>query len=212
MRTSIIKVKRDLPLAQQLREPVRVLRDGGLVVFPTDTVYGLGCDPRSERAIDAIYEAKGREEGKPLALLLADPADADDLALRIDDVARELMAKFWPGPLTLILRAGPGVPPRLAPQGKVGLRMPDHPVALKLIGMAGTPLATTSANLSGRPAPLDFQGALKGLNGRVDMMIDGGKTHIGRPSTVVDLAGSPPSILRVGAIGTEELREFIGGR
>lgn len=194
-----------------LEEAAAVLRRGGLVAFPTETVYGLGANALDPEAVRKIYTAKGRPSDNPLILHLSRPEQAEPLVC-VDERARRLMAAFWPGPLTLVLKARDAVP--LVTRGGLdtaALRMPDHPIASALIEAAGCPIAAPSANVSGRPSPTDAQTVWEDLQGRVDVVLDGGPVRVGIESTVIDVSGGgKPLLLRPGGMPREVLEEFLG--
>ena len=193
-----------------LREAAAVLRRGGLVAFPTETVYGLGANALNADAVRGIYRAKGRPSDNPLILHLACREEADRLA-RPTPRARSLMSAFWPGPLTLVLPARPVVPAETrGGLDTAALRMPDHPVAAALIEAAGFPLAAPSANLSGRPSPTDADSVWEDLGGRADMILDAGPVSVGIESTVLDMTAEPPLLLRPGGLSREVLEDFLG--
>lgn len=207
--TRVISVSRqeDLPA---LAEAARVIREGGLVAFPTETVYGLGANALDPQAVRKIFAAKGRPGDNPLIVHIAREEELDRLVIRVPARARPLVAKFWPGPLTLILPKQGHIPAETtAGLPTVAVRMPAHPVALALIDMAGVPIAAPSANLSGRPSPTTAQHVLADLAGRVDLIIDAGRTAVGLESTVVDVTVEPPVLLRPGGITREELEEYL---
>lgn len=188
-----------------------LLKAGELVAFPTETVYGLGADALNPAAVAKIYQAKGRPSDNPLIVHIADEAMAEDLA-EVSPLAKELMTAFWPGPLTLVLPAKPHLP-RVTTGGldTVGLRMPAHPAALKLIEAANLPIAAPSANLSGRPSPTSAAHVYHDMQGKIPLIIDGGEAAAGLESTVLDLASPVPAILRPGVITAADLAEFIPG-
>ncbi len=185
----------------------RILAEGGLVAFPTDTVYGVGAHAFQPDAVERIYTAKFRPRDKAIPILLA---QADDLALvaeGITETAWLLAERFWPGGLTLVLPKKANVPDVVSAGGPtVAVRVPDHPVPVALIAALGAPLAATSANLSGRPSPVTAQEVEAELGGRIELILDGGRCPGGIPSTVLDLTTYPPTILRAGAIAVEEIR------
>ncbi|HEY75520.1 MAG TPA: threonylcarbamoyl-AMP synthase [Thermoflexia bacterium] len=185
-----------------------VLRDGGLVVFPTDTVYGLAAHPGDRQAVARIYEAKGRNTSRPIALLLSDLEHLPTVAVLPDPIL-PLTRRFWPGGLTLVLPKTEAVPPVVSPGPTVGVRIPDLDLARAIIRAAGGVLAVTSANLSGQPAALTAQEALEQLEGRVELIVDGGPCQGGVPSTVVDCTVWPPAILREGAIPETEIQAAL---
>ncbi|OPY59684.1 MAG: Threonylcarbamoyl-AMP synthase [Pelotomaculum sp. PtaU1.Bin035] len=209
--TKYIKVNPEFPEAGPLEEGGRVLRRGGLVAFPTETVYGLGANVLDGRAVAKIFEAKGRPPDNPLIVHVAGREALDGLVKGIPRAAEELMDAFWPGPLTIILQACEKVPSRVtAGLDTVAVRMPSHPVALGLIRAAGVPVAAPSANTSGRPSPTNARHVLNDLDGRIDIVLDGGPAGVGVESTVLDLAGPEPLVLRPGGITPEELKKILG--
>lgn len=190
-------------------EAAALLREGGIVAFPTETVYGLGADARNGAAVAGIFAAKGRPQDNPLIVHIAEMAQADALAAEVGPVERALMARFWPGPLTLVLPARPGAVCEAVTAGldTVGVRMPAHPLALRLIRAAGLPVAAPSANRSGRPSPTTAAHVLADLDGRIAAVLDGGPAGIGVESTVVrvDEAGRRIHVLRPGGVTADEL-------
>ncbi len=194
-----------------LEEAAEIIRNGGTVAFPTETVYGLGADGLCPEAVRKIFEAKQRPPGNPLSLLIHSREDLSKIARNIPENAFKLMDAFWPGPLTLVLEKSESVP--AITSGKlpsVGVRMPDHRIPLELVKRAGRPLAAPSANLSGRPSPSSAAHVLADLEGRIDAVLDGGAVTIGVESTVVDMTAEPPVVLRPGAIGLDALEEILG--
>lgn len=195
-----------------LEEALSILRGGGVVAFPTDTVYGVGADPLQEEAVAALFQAKGRPAEKAIPLLLSEMSQVEAVAREVPAVAEALARRFWPGPLSMVVWAREEVPAIVRAGGEtVALRMPDHPVALGLIGAFGRPLAVTSANLSGHPAPVTAEEVLTQLRGRIPLLVDGGQCPGGDPSTVLDLTVDPPRILRPGPIPWEEIRACLQG-
>jgi L-threonylcarbamoyladenylate synthase len=187
-----------------------ILRAGGLVAFPTETVYGLGANGLDPEAVQRIFEVKGRPNDNPLILHIAKKSDVKDIWLRVTDTARLLMDAFWPGPLTLISARRESIPDAVtAGLDTVAVRMPDHKSALALIRAAGVPIAAPSANLSGKPSPTTAQHVKEDLWGKIDAIIDGGPCRVGLESTVLSLAGAP-TILRPGGITREMLEAVIG--
>ncbi|MBR4636846.1 MAG: threonylcarbamoyl-AMP synthase [Clostridia bacterium] len=188
----------------------RVIRAGGLVVFPTETVYGLGANGLDGEAVAKIFEAKGRPNDNPLILHVAKKSDVRPLWVKIPDTARLLMDEFWPGPLTLVYLKSSIVPDAVtAGLDTVAVRMPEHRTALALIRAAGVPIAAPSANLSGKPSPTRIEHVLEDMDGRVDVMLDGGPCSVGVESTVLSLVGTP-TILRPGGVTKEMLESVIG--
>lgn len=186
---------------EALRQAGEILRTGGLVAFPTETVYGLGGNALNPEASKKIYAAKGRPSDNPLILHIASPEELPPLVRRIPDYARKLMDAFWPGPMTLIFEKS-DIVPRETTGGldTAAIRMPSHPVANAMIREAGVPVAAPSANLSGRPSPTTAQHVQEDLDGRIDMILDGGAVDIGLESTILDVTGEVPVILRPGYI------------
>ncbi len=189
----------------------KILKNGGLVAFPTETVYGLGGDALKKDASRKIYAAKGRPSDNPLIVHIADREALGVLAAEIPEKAEILAEAFWPGPLTIILRKKSIVPDETTGGlDTVAIRMPSHPAALRLIRESGVYIAAPSANTSGRPSPTTAEHVAEDMNGRIDMIIDGGPVGIGIESTIVDLTGEVPTILRPGFITKKMLEEMIG--
>lgn len=188
-----------------------ILKRGGLVAFPTETVYGLGGNGLDGEAAHRIYNAKGRPSDNPLILHIADTGALKELAVDIPESAYRLAEAFWPGPLTMILRKS-GIVPYTTTGGleTVAVRMPSHPVAHELIARSGVYIAAPSANLSGRPSPTRGEHVAEDMAGRIDMIIDGGAIEIGIESTIVDLTAPVPMILRPGYITAEMIKEVLG--
>ncbi len=192
-----------------LLESVRVLRDGGIIVFPTETVYGVGALPFNKEAIERIYSVKNRNHSKALLLHIS-KVESLKLARDIPIEAFRLIDKFWPGPLSLILKASKEISENLVGYGNtIGFRMPDDPFFRKLADMVG-PIAATSANKSGNPSPVSVESAYEQLGNAVDLYVDGGKIRIGVASTILDLTRNQPTVLRVGAISISEIERVIG--
>jgi L-threonylcarbamoyladenylate synthase len=188
-----------------------VLRAGGLVAFPTETVYGLGANALDGAAVARIFAAKGRPANNPVIVHVADPGESLRVASAWPDAAARLVERFWPGPLTLVLPRRPEVPDVVTAGGlTVALRLPAHPIALALIREAGVPLAAPSANRSNRLSPTLAEHVLRDLNGRIDLILDGGPTPGGIESTVLDLSRQPPRLLRPGPIEPSALEEIVG--
>jgi L-threonylcarbamoyladenylate synthase len=183
---------------------LEVLKKGGLVCFPTDTVYGLAASIRSPEGIHRLYTAKGRQWTKAIPVLAASLEQAAEIAGDWPPAADRLGKAFWPGPLTLVLQGSPELPRELSPDGTVGVRIPDHPVALELIRQSG-PLATTSANMSGQKEALSAAEVMNQLAGRVDLVLDGGMSPGGVPSTIIRLDGESAGLLRPGPISLQEI-------
>lgn len=184
------------------------LRSGGVVAFPTDTVYGVGARVDDAGAIAQLYRVKERELAKAIPVLVGDPVDLAQVAVQAGGYAARLAACFWPGPLTLVVPRNPVLPPVLGAEPTVGVRMPAHPLALALLRRTG-PLAVTSANLSGQPNATTAGEVAAQLAGRIDLILDGGTTPGGVPSTVVDCTGTELRVLRVGPISTADLEAAL---
>ncbi len=194
-----------------LREAGEVLRRGGLVAFPTETVYGLGGDALNPESSRKIYAAKGRPADNPLIVHIARTEDLARIADRISESAMQLARAFWPGPLTMILHKSQEVPyETTGGLDTVAVRMPSHPVARRLISYGGGYVAAPSANLSGRPSPTSARYVKEDMDGRIDVIIDGGDGEIGLESTIVDLTVSPPQVLRPGFITRDMLAGVLG--
>ncbi|NLX43448.1 MAG: threonylcarbamoyl-AMP synthase, partial [Chloroflexi bacterium] len=193
-----------------IAQAVNTLRRGGLVVFPTDTVYGVGCDLWSAPALEQLYRAKGRPAELAIPVLVSGPEGVATVARWLPDRFEELAGRFWPGGLTIVLPRQSNLPERLTSgRDTVAVRLPDHPVARALIAASGGALAVTSANVSGRPAATTAQDALADLAGRVELVLDGGACPQGVASSIVDLSVSPPRLLRPGALDVAALREIL---
>lgn len=194
-----------------IKEAGDVIRHGGLVAFPTETVYGLGADGMDATASAKIYAAKGRPSDNPLILHIADLETLDKIASEIPKKAKLLMDKFWPGPMTLIFKKKAEVPyGTTGGLETVAVRYPEHPVALELIKAAGTPIAAPSANTSGRPSPTKAEHVIEDMDGKIDMILDGGQVGIGIESTIVDVTQDIPMILRPGYITKAMVEEVVG--
>lgn len=199
------------PDAAVIARAARIIRDGGLVAMPTETVYGLAANALDEAAIARIYAAKGRPSHNPLIAHVADAAQAEALASQWPTMARELAARFWPGPLTLVVRKKAMIPTALtAGLDTFGVRVPDHPVALALIRAAGVPLAAPSANRFTEVSPVTAAQVARGLGSSVDLILDAGHTRVGVESTVVDVSGGRPVLLRPGMISRESIEAVVG--
>jgi L-threonylcarbamoyladenylate synthase len=194
-------------IQKQLEQGISILKQGGIVAFPTDTVYGLGASISLPQAVARVYQVKERPKNMPLPLLLADKSQIEEVAEPVPPIAWLLAAKFLPGGLTIVLFKSKSVPDTVTGGGKtVAIRIPAHPIPLALARGVGTPIVGTSANLSGQPSALTAEEVYTQLNGKVDLIIDGGRCPGGRESTIVDLTGETPIVLREGAISREELK------
>jgi len=184
---------------------LEILRAGGLAAFPTDTVYGVGSLAFDQEAIESIYIAKNRPLEKAIPVLIGDVGDLEKVAINIPAIAHRLAARFWPGPLTIVLLKRPDLPPAISASDTVGVRVPDHPIARAMLRKAG-PMAVTSANLSGMESPKSANEVMAQLGGRIPLVLDGGETPGGVPSTVVDVSGGEAVILRAGPITIEQIK------
>jgi L-threonylcarbamoyladenylate synthase len=199
------------PGRKAISRAAQIICAGGLVAFPTETVYGLGASAMDPEAVAAIFTAKGRPADNPLIVHVSDWEQVCAVAASVPDRARLLMKLFWPGPLSLILPRSAAVPDQVsAGLPTVAVRMPDHPVALQLIRMAGVPIAAPSANRSGRPSPTSARHVLEEMCGRIEAVLDGGLCRVGVESTVLDLTGPHPVILRPGGVTREALASALG--
>jgi L-threonylcarbamoyladenylate synthase len=200
-------------LQREIEKGVEILQKGGVIAFPTDTVYGLGADAFNSTAVERIYEIKNRPKHQQFPLLIADVKQLTALAEPIPEIAWFLARRFWPGGLTLVLSKTNSVPPYLTSGTTIAVRVPDHPVCQALIQHLGNPIIGTSANVSGQPAALTAQEVGQQLEGRVDLIINGGKCSGGKESTVVDVTPEVPVILRQGIIPSHEVdkayKEFL---
>ena len=184
-----------------LRKAIEILNDGGIVAYPTETFYGLGVKFDKENSLKKLFELKKRQEEKPMPLIIGSRASMSMIAASINEIAESLMDKFWPGPLTLILEAKKGLSPYLtADTGRIAVRIPGESAALYLVREAGFPITATSANPSGMPPAEDADAVIRYFGEKIDMVIDGGRTAGGLPSTIVDAAGESIKIVREGAI------------
>lgn len=209
MTTGIIKINPDNFKGEELEEACHILKDGGLVAFPTETVYGLGGDALNPLAASKIYSAKGRPSDNPLIVHIACIESLYDIAEVTED-GLKLAKAFWPGPLTLVFKKKETVPPQTTGGlDTVAVRMPCHAVARELIKRSGVYIAAPSANLSGRPSPTQAKHVIEDLDGRIDIIIDGGSPDIGIESTIVDVSGSKAVILRPGYITKDMLKDVL---
>jgi L-threonylcarbamoyladenylate synthase len=208
--TDVIRVDASRPDAESIAIAAARLRSGELVAFPTETVYGLGVHALDRAAVRRLFEAKGRPPTDPLIVHVRSLEDARSLISSLPESASALAARFWPGPLTLVMRRSAIVPDEVtASLDTVAVRVPAHPVALAFIEAAAIPIAAPSANLFSRPSPTRASHVLEDLDGRIDLVIDGGPTTVGVESTVLDLTGETPIILRPGAVTAAMLRQVL---
>lgn len=211
METKRVYVNIASPESEVLDEAASLIKAGEVVAFPTETVYGLGANALDAQACAQIFQVKGRPQDNPLIVHVFDRTMADRVVERWTPAAEICLQNFWPGPLTLILPKTAFVPDTVTGGlGTVAVRMPSHPVALGLIERAGVPIAAPSANLSGKPSPTTGSHVWRDLKGKVPLIIDGGPCHVGLESTVLDVSGEIPTILRPGGISREQLEEVLG--
>ena len=208
--TIVLKVNPRKPNIKKVQVAADLIRKGGLVAFPTETVYGLGADALNSKAVLALFEAKKRPLDNPPIVHVENMSDVRRLAEQVPLKAERLMKEFWPGPLTLIFKRSEKVPDvTVAGLETIAIRMPQHAVALALIKESNCPIAAPSANLAGKPSPTSAKHVLVDLNGRIDAILDGGPTRIGVESTVLDLSVDPPQVLRPGGASLEALRRVL---
>ena len=209
--TLVLKVNARKPEMDKIRIAADIIRKGGIVAFPTETVYGLGADALNAEAVRKLFEAKKRPPDNPIIVHVASKKDVYQLARDIPKAAENLMTKFWPGPLTLVLKRSRLVPDiTVVGLDTIAIRMPKNRVALALLKESGTPIAAPSANLAGKPSPTIAQHVIDDLAGRIDIILDAGPTKIGVESTVINMTSSPPEILRPGGTPYERLRGVLG--
>ncbi|MGM8215006.1 L-threonylcarbamoyladenylate synthase [Bacillaceae bacterium W0354] len=201
----------EITFQQYIKEITAMLQAGKVVAFPTETVYGLGADATNEQAVKQIFQAKGRPSDNPLIAHVGDRGQVNDYVTEIPSHAKKLMDEFWPGPLTIILPSNGQLAKNVtAGLSTVGMRMPDHPHALAILQAVDRPIAAPSANRSGKPSPTTAEHVWLDLNGRIDGIVDSGKTGVGVESTVIDCSIGPPMILRPGGVTREEIEAIIG--
>lgn len=211
MNTELLRVDAAVPEPAIIAKAAALLRAGRLVAFPTETVYGLGANALDAKAVRGIFAAKGRPASNPVIVHVAEPSQISAVAAEWPATASKLAERFWPGPLTIVVPKKPGVPDEVTAGGPtVAVRCPNHPVARALIAAAGVPIAAPSANRSTELSPTRAEHVLKGLNGRIDMVLDGGPCVGGIESTVVDVTGPAVRLLRPGLISAPMLEEVIG--
>ena len=211
MDTKVVKIDKEQIDDEKLMEAAEILRAGGLVAFPTETVYGLGANALNEEAAKKIYAAKGRPSDNPLIAHISKPEELAPLVKEVPEAGKKLMEAYWPGPLTMIFPKSDIVPyGTTGGLDTVAIRMPSDPIANRMIALAGIPIAAPSANTSGRPSPTTAEHVYQDMNGKIEMILDGGAVGIGVESTIIDVSGPVPMLLRPGAITIEMLRETVG--
>ena len=209
--TRILKIDPFNPPEDKIRECALVLRRGGLVAFPTETVYGLGADIYNVRAVLRVFEVKKRPPDNPLIVHISNFDQLREVALDVPDYLERLLQQVWPGPLTVVLRKAAEVPKEVTGGLEtVAVRMPAHPIALLLIKSAEVPIAAPSANISGRPSPTTAEHVVEDLQGLIEIIIDGGETLFGIESTIIDFTRDPPVLLRPGPIPVERVKRLLG--
>jgi L-threonylcarbamoyladenylate synthase len=201
LKTCVVKIDPKRPDKDLIDPAAKAIREGNLVAFPTETVYGIAANFFDEKAIKNLYRLKQRSRSKPFTIHIADIKTIDSLGCFVTKEALRLISKFWPGPLTIILKS--------KTDRTLGFRIPANKIALDLIRSAGVPIVAPSANISGDKPPTSAGEVLKDLDGKIDMLLDGGRTDIGIESTVVDLTVTPPKVLREGAIKKEEIADAL---
>ncbi len=210
MKTQIIKINLSLIERDKIDNIVDILREGGVVVYPTDTFYGLGANVYLTEAVKKIYTLKRRERLKPIPVIVSDLVMAEDISTDRPLIFQDITKRFWPGPLTIVLKASPKIPDVLqSPAGSIGVRWPDVPWLRELIRQGRFPLTATSANLSGHTEISDPDVIIESFSGTVDLIVDGGISPGELPSTVLDLTGERPRILREGALPSSEIRQYL---
>ncbi|WMJ78139.1 MULTISPECIES: L-threonylcarbamoyladenylate synthase [unclassified Sedimentibacter] len=211
IKTKVVKMDRENIDIGVIKEAAYIINRGGTVVFPTETVYGIGADAFNGEAVDKIFEAKGRPQDNPLIVHISELDELYSLAKTIPENAKKLAEKYWPGPLTMIFYKKDILSDKItAGLDTAAIRLPENKIALALIKESGKPIAAPSANTSGKPSPTEADHVIEDLMGKVDMIIDGGSTDIGLESTVVDMTSEVPMILRPGRVTGEEIKDLLG--
>lgn len=209
--TRYIKVSSFKPEKDKITVAAEIIKKGGIVAFPTETVYGLGANALNTQAVKKIFEAKGRPQDNPLIVHISHSDDLKNYVENIPEMAKKLMDNFWPGPMTLIFRKKPVIPDVItAGMPTVGIRMPSNAIARELITLSGVPIAAPSANISGKPSPTSAQHVKVDMDGKIDAIIDGGMCEIGLESTVIDASKDVPVILRPGGVTPEDVKKVCG--
>jgi L-threonylcarbamoyladenylate synthase len=209
-RALVIRVDGSRPDEEASHRAVRIILDGGVVAFPTESFYGLGADATRKEAVQRLFRIKARDQGQPVLILIPSLETLEQYAAAVPQVARKLMRDFWPGGLTMVFEATEQVLPILTGgTGKIGIRLSSHPVAALLARTLGRPITGTSANLSGNPPARSAGEVARNFGRRVDLILDGGRTQGGKASTVLDVTVDPPVVLREGMISRKDLEDFI---
>ena len=210
MNTEYLSVK-DADCGDALYRAAEIIKNGGLVAIPTETVYGLGASALADEAVARIFTVKGRPQDNPLIIHVHGAEALEQWCEDVPQAACELAERFWPGPLTMVLKKKACVPDRVtAGMPTVGVRCPDHPATLKIIELAGVPIAAPSANISGKPSPTTAEHVRHDIDGMVDAIVDGGDCRVGLESTIIDLSVTPPRLLRPGGVSLEQLQAVLG--
>lgn len=210
METKILKI-RSVNQQQDIEQAAKILKDGGLVALPTETVYGLGANALDEDAVKSIFHAKGRPQDNPLIVHISDFEEIYNLVAEIPESAKLLAEKYWPGPMTLILKKSDKIPYVVnAGLDTVAIRLPNHDITREIIRKSGVPVAAPSANISGSPSPTSAKSVYDDLNGKIPLIVDGGECQIGVESTVISLLNNKPSILRPGGVTPEQIKAVLG--
>ena len=200
MNTEVIKIDKERPDKDALKKAADIIKKGGLVAFPTETVYGLAADYLNKAAVERLYNVKNRPKDKPFTVHISRIDELKGLSCQTTLFSESLMKEFWPGPLTLVFASASG--------GKIGVRMPANRIAFEFIDACGSLVVAPSANISGNRPPCDAEDVLRDLDGKIDMLLDGGRTQVGAESTVVDVSGFPYRILRRGAIDSSRIADI----
>jgi L-threonylcarbamoyladenylate synthase len=211
LKTNTISVDPEHPEPDPIDKAAGVVLAGGIIAFPTDTTYGLGVNPFDDSAVSKVYRLKQRQQEKPLILLLSSQEQLENITQEVSEEAKKLMEHFWPGPLTLIFAASDELKSfSIGHTGKIGIRIPDNPIARKLIDACRIPLTATSANISGQPSARSAQDAIDYFGNKIEMVLDGGPSRKEMESTVIDLTISPINLIREGQIGLDRIETVIG--
>lgn len=210
MKTEVIKIE-NINQKTEIKKAADIIRSGGLVGLPTETVYGLGANAFDEEAVKSVFVAKGRPGDNPLIVHISEFKEIYNLVREVPDNAKKLAEKYWPGPLTIILPKSDKIPDAVsAGLDTVAVRLPSHPIMREIIRESGVPIAAPSANLSGSPSPTNAQCVLDDMNGRIPMIVDGGDCQVGVESTVITFATDVPRLLRPGGVTPEQIEEVVG--
>ena len=205
------KIDPQRPERGLIARAVGIVREGGVMGYPTETVYGLGADPFDRGAVNRIFRIKGRDPGKPISLLIPDVDTLEDIVQEVPALGRELMDRFWPGPLTLVLKASPHLPEELLSGGdSIAVRISSHPIAAALLRKLGGPLTATSANRSDQAPCRSAAEVARIFGDELDLVVDGGPSRTDRPSSIVDVSSGHTVLLREGAVAAEEMEQVVG--